>query len=159
MGRKPTHGMSRSPEYQVWRSILKRCHNPKAIDYDRYGGRGIAVCESWRLSFSDFYRDIGPRPSYLHSIERKNNELGYSPENCCWGTAHEQYRNRRSTKLIEIDGEIKISSDWARDFGLPPSVFSNRLRAGWSIDRIRSTPVMSASQSALYGWRLIREKT
>jgi hypothetical protein len=87
-----THGMTLSPEYRVWRSMHQRCSNPKHIRYQRYGGRGITVCDRWG-SFENFLADMGPRPTGL-TLERKNNDQGYSPDNCKWATWSEQNRNK-----------------------------------------------------------------
>ncbi len=81
------------PLYASWFSMIQRCYNPKNKSYYRYGGRGIGVCERWRGSFADFLADMGERPPGL-SLDRINNELGYSAENCRWSTPKEQANNR-----------------------------------------------------------------
>jgi hypothetical protein len=90
-----THGMSKSPEYRALQSIHQRCGNPKNARYANYGGRGIAVCERWR-SFENFIEDMGPRPSSEHSIDRIDNDDGYTPGNCRWATRSEQQLNKRA---------------------------------------------------------------
>ena len=94
-----THGMSRSNEYRVWDSMIRRCHSPSHYAFKDYGARGITVCDKWK-NFEGFIEDMGFQPEGL-SIERINNDLGYSKENCKWATVTEQARNRRSTKLDE----------------------------------------------------------
>jgi hypothetical protein len=95
-----SHGMSRSNEYRVWDSMVRRCHNPSHHAFKDYGARGITVCEKWR-KFEGFFEDMGNQPSGL-SIERIDNNLGYSKENCKWATVTEQARNRRATKLNDV---------------------------------------------------------
>lgn len=81
------------PEYSSWRSMLFRCSNPNARNYDRYGGKGIKVCPEW-VSFKTFLKDMGPKPSPKHSLDRKDNTGNYEPSNCCWATWSEQNHNR-----------------------------------------------------------------
>ncbi len=96
--RSRTHGRSKTPLYNVWTSIIDRCTCPTAQGYKHYGGRGISICARWRNSFEAFSKDMGPRPLGA-SIDRINNNRGYSPKNCRWATSSEQNRNSRRTKL------------------------------------------------------------
>lgn len=93
-----THGEGRPPtvEYQIWIRMRQRCSNPRCDDYRLYGGRGIKVCKRWD-SYILFLKDMGRRPSKRHSLDRKNNDLGYSPSNCHWATPSQQSRNKRTT--------------------------------------------------------------
>ena len=74
--------------------MIKRCTNPQSWNWKYYGGRGITVCDRWRYSFENFLADMGEKPEGL-TLDRTNNELGYSPENCRWSTLSEQAFNRR----------------------------------------------------------------
>ena len=82
-----------TPEYRSWQAMKNRCLNIRASDYDRYGGRGIGICKRWML-FENFLSDMGRRPTFLHTLERKNNEGDYSKRNCIWATRKDQARNR-----------------------------------------------------------------
>lgn len=97
---KKKHGMSNSVEYRTWRHMLNRCYNPSTERYSTYGGRGIEVCQRWRYSFSNFYEDMGLRPTANHSIDRINNNGNYEPLNCKWSVPKEQSLNRRTTILV-----------------------------------------------------------
>jgi hypothetical protein len=98
-----THGMTGTTTYWAWQSMMQRCYNPKNAWYSRYGGRGINVCERWH-KLENFVSDMGTRPPKL-TLERINNELGYSKSNCKWATWTEQARNRSSVKLTELEIE------------------------------------------------------
>ena len=105
-----THGMVNTPTWLSWRSMLARCGNPNATDYERYGGRGISVCHEWG-SFETFYRDMGARPPGK-SLDRINTNGNYEPGNCRWATSAEQNQNRRNNKLCwDTVREIRSSDD------------------------------------------------
>lgn len=100
----------RSPEYGVWCGMRKRCGNPNAKAYADYGGRGIKVCDRWQgeYGFKNFLADMGPRPSPRHQCDRKNPNLGYSPDNCHWATAKEGFPNRRlALRVKELEARLR----------------------------------------------------
>jgi hypothetical protein len=90
---KPKHGKFGTPIYNVWAQMIARCTNPNSTSWHRYGGRGISVCDDWRKSFEVFYADMGDPPIGL-SLDRRNNDEGYSKANCRWATKQEQAMNR-----------------------------------------------------------------
>lgn len=92
------HGMDGTTEYIIWIGIKRRCNDPKRLQYKDYGARGIKVCDRWMESFRNFHEDMGDRPSKNHSIDRIDNNKGYSKENCRWATHTEQSRNQRVFK-------------------------------------------------------------
>lgn len=139
-----THGQSHSPEYYSWHAMISRCYNPNETGYHHYGGRGIRVCDRWRNSLNDFLSDMGPRPKGK-SIGRIDVNGNYEPGNCRWETWTEQARNKRNTVLIEYQGEKLTGTELAKRLGLPQHVVAKRLRCGWSLDRIVSTPLIQSA--------------
>jgi len=99
VGNASRHGYTGTSEYDAWRHMIQRCHNPNDISWKNYGGRGISVCERWRHSFDNFIEDIGPKPSFKHTLDRINNDGNYEPTNCRWATRQEQVANTRPNIL------------------------------------------------------------
>jgi hypothetical protein len=92
------HALVHHPLYSIWKGMKQRCYDPACKRFDRYGGRGIAVCERWRRSMEAFVYDMGPRP-HGYTSERINNDGDYCPDNCKWATRKEQNRNQCDTVL------------------------------------------------------------
>lgn len=135
------HGMSDSPERRVWHNMIQRCLNAKTKSYKDYGGRGIRVCGRWLEAFSNFFADMGPRPSPQHTLERKDNDKDYEPGNCCWATRVEQSRNNRRNVRLEFNGQTKVLTDWAKENGLTVTVLWKRLfKLGWTVEQALTTP-------------------
>ena len=133
-----THGMTNTPEYAAWRDIKRRCYSPDFKQYHDYGGRGIIMCPTWVNSFQNFYRDMGARPIGC-SIDRKDNEGNYTPNNCQWATKQQQAHNRRDSRFITYNGFTKTLTQWMKELNNPQ--IANRLHRGWTIERALSTPI------------------
>ena len=99
------HGYNRTPTYVAWSNMWARCTNPKRRDYKNYGGRGIVVCQRWER-FEHFLADMGEKPGSL-SLDRINNDEGYSPNNCRWATASEQRKNQRPMHIVRAASAIE----------------------------------------------------
>lgn len=114
----PTHGLTGTRAYKTWQSMISRCHNTHDTAYCNYGGRGITVCARWRNDLAAFHKDMGDPPKGM-SIDREDNNSGYSKENCRWATQSEQSRNTRRSKRWFIDGlEFDSCVDAAKHFGV-----------------------------------------
>lgn len=143
------HGQSgrSTPEYRSWRAMRARCLSPGSTGFEKYGGRGITVCERWS-KFENFLADMGPRP-HGRTLERIDNNGNYGPSNCRWATRKEQQANTSITHLITIDNVTKCLSDWCRQYGLDPGTVRRRMRVfGWGPKQAVTTPKMRARTSA-----------
>lgn len=134
------HGKCHTPEYRVWKKLLRRCYEQNDKSYHNYGGRGIAVCDQWRNSFESFINDMGTRPSKNHSIDRIDNDGNYEPNNCRWATPKQQSRNRRVNIMLTCHGKTMCISDWSREVGITIGAIKWRLKQGWSIERALTEP-------------------
>lgn len=130
--------------YRSWAQMNQRCRNPKNDRWKDYGGRGITICDQW-LDFMNFLVDMGERPEGMQ-LDRKNNDLGYSPENCRWATRRQQQNNRRDNSIIEFNGERRSATEWSRILGFARGVIQYRLKSGWSAQDIVSTPCQIKSK-------------
>lgn len=140
--RKTQGGRCSDPLYQSWKSMVARCTNPKHVSYRYYGAKGIAVYAPWVVNFQEFKNHIGPRPTPKHSIDRKDNAIGYMPGNVRWVTDLEQAANRKRTAMVEYQGVTQPLSLLARAHGLCPMLVNKRVfRIGWSVERALTTPV------------------
>lgn len=137
--------------YNAYKGMRNRCSNARHAAYKDYGGRGITVCSRWLLpkgqGFWNFLSDMGDRPEG-HTLDRRDNNQGYYPENCFWATRSEQNTNKRSNRLIELDGEYKTLSEWAQLSGNHREIIAARLdRLGWDTYNAAYKP---ADQSGIY---------
>lgn len=130
------HQMSHTNEYRIWQGIKKRCYYERAEGYADYGGRGIRMCDEWKDSFEAFFRDMGPRPSLRHTVERGDSNKNYEPGNCRWATWEEQANNRRNNVFYTYKGVARTLAGWCHKFNLNYRQAYNRRRDGWSIDEI-----------------------
>lgn len=136
-------GQYKSRLYRIWTSMKTRCYNENASDtYQRYGGRGITVCDEWRDDFKAFY-DWAMVNGYLDelTIERIDNDGNYCPENCRWANLHDQNRNRRSNRMFTFNGKTQCMLDWANELGIKPITMIARFRRGWTVEQAFTTPV------------------
>lgn len=149
--RSTTHGLSKiGPEYIAWTAMRRRCRNLNGQDYPLYGGRGITVCPEWD-DFTTFYRDLGPRPSPQHSLDRIDNDGPYCKDNCRWTTDTTQARNRRSSRTLTWRGETRSVPDWAEVVGLPWKTIHHRLALGWTVEQALTRPLRRGVAEATIG--------
>jgi hypothetical protein len=130
--------------HRVWRGMMNRCYNPEAQAYCNYGARGITVCKRWRASFEAFLGDMGASPEGM-SLDRVDNDKGYSKKNCRWASVAEQNRNKRNTRNIEHAGECLCLSEWAARAGISKELLWYRLKQGWGMHFAISIPPRKVS--------------
>lgn len=130
------------PEYSVWSGMRRRCNIPEDAAYKNYGGRGIKLCDEWNgpRGFVRFYLDMGPRPGPEYSIERTNNDLGYSKENCIWATMQDQLSNTRRNVYYLYKGQKMTLPQIARASGTPLPRLRLRVSRGLSAEEAVSLP-------------------
>lgn len=157
------HGMIRSPEYFSWKNAKARCNDPDQSAYEHYGGRGIRMCQRWTDSFVAFYRDMGPRPSPRHSLDRIDFNGNYEPSNCRWATMKEQANNTRYVRWITFNGQTKTLSEWAASAGCSVQALHRRLDIHhWPLERALTTPTLTYAESqalALAGRHIVNHRS
>lgn len=137
------HGLNTHALYRRYYSMLDRCYNANCKTYNRYGGRGITVCDEWKNNFQAFYDwAISTGWSKELAIDRVNNDGNYEPSNCRWATDKMECRNRSSNKIIEFNNNKKCVAEWCEIYNVTQHVFYNRRRNGWSIEEALTTPPM-----------------
>lgn len=99
------NGDTKHPSFDTWRQMISRCTDVNNKAYDNYGGRGISVCDEWMISFNAFTDDMGEKPEGF-TLDRRNNDKGYTPDNCRWATAVQQSQNRRNSIMVFYKGFI-----------------------------------------------------
>lgn len=146
LARTVTHGMSYSSEHGIWLAMTQRCTNPNNAAYADYAGRGIFICDRWvsgdgsRSGFECFFSDMGKRPSAAHTLDRIDNDGPYHPKNCRWATRKQQARNRRSNRMVSVDGTQMSVAEACEKLRLDHSFINARLQHGFSWERAISQP-------------------
>lgn len=153
------HGLTGTPTFYSWKNMMTRCYNPNNLKWDRYGGRGIKVCELLRTSPRHLIDVIGEKPDKLE-LDRVQNDEGYHCGQCAeciengwalnirWASRNTQARNRRDTRRFSINGETKPLKDWAEQFGISYHTVIARWVAGMRDERLFSRqPVLTKTRS------------
>lgn len=145
--RRRRNGLASSRSYQIWIKMIKRCNQKNDKDYINYGGRGIRVCKRWEV-FENFYADMGEAPKGI-SIDRINNNGGYSKENCRWASQKTQHRNKRTNHYISFQGETMTVSDWAEKLNINFSTLWKRLKRNLPLEKAL-VPHLLNGRSSIY---------
>lgn len=124
-------------EYCAWCDARRRCYSPNNAGWKNYGGRGIQMCDRWRNDFDAFMEDMGRKPEGT-SLERKNNDGNYEPDNCIWATRAVQSRNKQTTVRLTFNGVTQTAAEWADQLGIARNLIFHRTKRGYPIDKILS---------------------
>jgi hypothetical protein len=130
--------MSLRATYNSWIAMRQRCENPNHAKWPRYGGRGIKVCERWRV-FENFAGDMGARPEGC-TLDRIDNDGHYEPGNCRWLDSAGQGLNRKQAHAVILDGVRMSTASACRNAGIAHGIVSRRLHQGWTLQRALFTP-------------------
>lgn len=122
------HAKSHSSVYKIWMGIKTRCYDKKCHNYKDYGGRGILLSDDW-LDFNNFRSDMEKGYKRGLSIDRIDNNKGYSKENCRWADSYTQMNNTRYNIFIEYMGQKKTLAEWARELGFRKTTLCERYRS------------------------------
>ena len=141
-GYSGVHYLAHHRIYKIWTNMKSRCYNKNTINYNRYGGRGIIVCEEWK-NFEPF-RDWAVKNGYQDdlTIDRINPDGNYEPLNCRWATVKNQCRNTRANKFITYKGKTRCVAEWAEILGIDSKLIYDRLRKNWTIEEVFKTPLL-----------------
>lgn len=139
---KTQHGYTRSRLYAIWSGMKARCYNKNKINYARYGGKGITICEEWLHDFSKF-KDWSLSHGYDDSltIDRIDSTKGYSPDNCRWADIYTQANNKSRNIYITYHGERHTVAEWSRIIPIGYATIKKRYQSGWSVEDIFEKPI------------------
>jgi len=122
--------------FYTYHNMMNRCYWDKEIGYKNYGGRGIKVCDRWRIGFRNFYIDMLPKYREGLSLDRIDNDGDYDPDNCRWTTRKEQNNNTRRNHPFEFEGKTQSLQDWSADLGIKRSTLAQRVYVyKWTIEK------------------------
>jgi hypothetical protein len=143
-----THDHSGSRIHNIWMGMKFRCYNTSGMNYKDYGGRGIEMCEEWKEEFTSFYEwSIENGYNDDLTIDRKNNDLGYTPSNCHWTDRKKQANNQRKNHYIKYMGEVKTLAEWCEQLNLNYSTIKRRIYRGWDVEKAFSTPIKGGKRN------------
>ena len=144
------HGRTKSRLHNEWLSMKARCYNKNNKRYNRYGERGIEVCQEWLDSFEAF-RDWALANGYQDdlTLDRRDNDGSYNPDNCRWVTLKEQQNNRSTNYVVEYNGRKQTVTQWAEELGMSYRCLYSRLRRGWDTERAFTAPVRGTKELGL----------
>lgn len=146
------HGMTGTRIYGIWNGMLNRCRNKRSNNWKTYGARGIKVDERWH-DFNNFYTDMKEGYSETMTLDRIDNDKGYSPDNCRWVDAKEQGRHKSTVKRYEYKGKLLTIPQLAEMHSMKYDTLYRRLKYGWSLGDALSKPLVTTYAEQSHGVR------
>lgn len=147
--KKVKHGGAKNGKterlYGVWQHMKGRCYNQNNEHYDRYGGRGITVCNEWLHDYNTFREwalNNGYNKNAKHgecTLDRIDNNKGYSPDNCRWVNMRTQDNNKSTNKYYQYNGESHTLSEWSDILGVKCRMLEGRIEKGWDFTKAIET--------------------
>jgi hypothetical protein len=137
--RNTKHGKSNTRLYSIYRGMKARCYYKSERSYKDYGGKGIIICKEWLNSdtgFINFY-NWAIKNGYKNNltIDRINNDINYSPDNCRWVDMNTQANNHTNNRLLTYKGDTKTIKQWSEITGLKYMTLMSRINRGWNIEK------------------------
>ncbi len=126
---------SQTPEYNAWRAMKSRCFGKNEIHQKQYRNKGITVCDRWKTSFENFFKDMGYKPDSSYSLDRIDSNGNYSPENCRWATIKEQNSNKSNNIMITYEDKTQCLQHWAKELNINPHTLNYRIANKWPLNR------------------------
>lgn len=142
--------------YHVWKNMMRRCLNSNSPYYYRYGKRGITVCKKWLL-FKNFFEDMSPTYKEYLSLDRIDNNKGYSKKNCRWTTKKIQANNKENNVFLTLNNETLTASQWAEKLKIKPHTILQRVRNNWTPEQVLQ-PVRKKGSSVFKGVSFKKDK-
>ncbi len=134
--RRTRHGLSEHELYDTWKNMMDRCYTPTHRSYPHYGARGIRVLEYWH-NVRNFIDSMAPRPPG-QTLDRRDNDGDYGPDNCRWATKEQQANNTTANHTLTHRGATRTIAQWGRIMGLLESTIRERINAGWTVEKTLS---------------------
>lgn len=144
------HGLSSTRLYHIWTGMKGRCYNPNNPRYNSYGGRGILIHEEWLNNFESFYNwAISNGYAENLTLDRIDNNRGYSPDNCRWANQKQQCNNKSNNHLLTYNGKTQNITQWAEELGIGRRTLTDRLTYSWTLEEVFTKPLKKVNQELI----------
>ena len=142
MNKHIMHGKRKTRLYRIWANIKTRCYNERDPHFERWGNRGITMCDEWKDNFQNFY-DWSMSHGYSDdlTIDRIDNNGNYEPSNCRWVDMRTQSRNNSRNHIVKLNGIERPLIEWTEIYKINYKTVRDRLKRGWNYEKALTEPV------------------